>query len=216
MSPDFTKWISIIKNQKLPKGAILVDDTTHFKSHRFLPHPTVPSYGYLVFRVVPSTFTWVYGRPDRPAPMDLIQKFHRIKWHSCTFHPLLRLSNNWELARLDGAFCPQFFGGFPGPPPSSFFIAACHAILFGHGHLRHTKDQLRWDRGRIEGLNENFDIFGFHDVAASFQMPTSPATPKNNRRSIKDQQCIYAGVEWFWREDNWIWIYIYIYVNIYV
>ena len=43
----------------------------------------------------------------------------------------------------------------------SFSIAACHAIVFGpdFGRLRHMNDQLRWDRDRIEELNQVFKNF---------------------------------------------------------
>ena len=59
------------------------------------------------------------------APTELIQKFHRIKWHSCTFHPVP--GNNRHLAPR-WSILYAILRGISGP--TSFSIAACHAILF--------------------------------------------------------------------------------------
>jgi hypothetical protein len=53
----------------------------------------------------------------------------------------------------------------------------------------------------MKGLNQNFEMLGFHDAAASFQLPTSPATPKNNRRTVKENN-VYVGMGWFWRDEK--------------
>ena len=42
----------------------------------------------------------------------------------------------------------------------------------------------------MKGLNQNFEMLGFHDAAASFQLPTSPATPKSQAKRQR-KQCIY-------------------------
>jgi hypothetical protein len=49
------------------------------------------------------------------------------------------------------------------------------------------KEQLRRNGGGIAGLNQNFEML---DVAASSQMPTSPATPKSQAKRQR-KQCIY-------------------------
>ena len=40
-----------------------------------------------------------------------------------------------------------------------------------------------------------------NDVAASFQLPISPVTQKNNRRTVKENN-VYVGKRWFWREEK--------------
>lgn len=104
--------------------------SNRIKSHAFVFHNnTFTSYLFIYFFLIPPKSSHI---------------------HKCTLFSFTLLLVFW---------CRWAGRAISGGP--FFSIAACHAIVFGQdfGRLRNMNDQLRWDRDRIEELNQVFKNF---------------------------------------------------------